>query len=70
METIGEGQKLLQYDYLGGSGSRGYGKVGFSRLYADVVIGTIEEPSWKNVMRYCKMPWRIRRRKTHDISDI
>ena len=43
METIGEGMKLLQYDYLGGSGSRGYGKVGFSRLYADVVIGTIEE---------------------------
>ena len=26
MGTIGEGMKLLQYDYLGGSGSRGYGK--------------------------------------------
>ena len=49
METIGEGMKLLQYDYLGGSGSRGYGKVGFSRLYADVVIGTIEE----SVMEKC-----------------
>lgn len=43
METIGEGMKLLQYDYLGGNGSRGYGKIRFSRLYADVVIGTIEE---------------------------
>ena len=49
METIGEGMKLLQYDYLGGSGSRGYGKVGFSRLYADVVIGTIEE----SIMEKC-----------------
>ena len=49
MGTIGEGMKLLQYDYLGGSGSRGYGKVGFSRLYADVVIGTIEE----SVMEKC-----------------
>lgn len=49
METIGEGMKLLQYDYLGGSGSRGYGKVGFSHLYADVVIGTIEE----SVMEKC-----------------
>ena len=49
MGTIGEGMKLLQYDYLGGSGSRGYGKVGFSRLYADVVIGTIEE----SIMEKC-----------------
>lgn len=49
METIGEGMKLLQYDYLGGSGSRGYGKVGFSHLYADVVIGDIEE----SVMEKC-----------------
>lgn len=49
MEIIGEGMKLLQYDYLGGSGSRGYGKVGFSHLYADVVIGDIEE----SVMEKC-----------------
>lgn len=49
METIGEGMKLLQYDYLGGSGSRGYGKVGFSHLHADVVIGDIEE----SVMEKC-----------------
>ena len=49
METIGEGMKLLQYDYMGGSGSRGYGKVGFSHLYADVVIGDIEE----SVMEKC-----------------
>lgn len=26
METLAEAMKLLQYDYLGGNGSRGYGK--------------------------------------------
>ena len=29
METLVEGMKLLQFDYLGGSGSRGYGKIRF-----------------------------------------
>lgn len=29
MKIIGEGMRLLQYDYLGGSGSRGYGKIKF-----------------------------------------
>lgn len=40
---LADGLKLLQYDYLGGSGSRGYGKVHFSELNADVVIGEISE---------------------------
>ncbi len=40
-EMIAEGMKLLQYDYIGGSGSRGYGKVKFSDLRADVVIGNL-----------------------------
>lgn len=34
-----DGLKLLQFDYLGGHGSRGYGKVRFSRLTAQVVSG-------------------------------
>lgn len=38
-----EGLKLLQYDYIGGNGSRGYGKVLFRDLQAEVVIGTVEE---------------------------
>jgi CRISPR/Cas system CSM-associated protein Csm3 (group 7 of RAMP superfamily) len=29
MKTFAEGLKLLQFDYLGGNGSRGYGKVVF-----------------------------------------
>lgn len=39
METLGEGMKLLQYDYLGGHGSRGYGKVQFKNVSADIVVG-------------------------------
>ena len=42
METLGEGMKLLQYDYLGGSGSRGYGKIRFEALEADVVVGQVD----------------------------
>lgn len=42
MQTLAEGIKLLQYDYLGGSGSRGYGKIQFSDVHADAVIGNID----------------------------
>lgn len=42
-EAIAQGFKLLQYDYLGGHGSRGYGKVKFSDLKAQVVIGRLKE---------------------------
>lgn len=43
METLTEGMRLLQYDYLGGSGSRGYGKIEFQNLSAETVIGNVEE---------------------------
>ena len=44
METLAEGLKLLQYDYLGGSGSRGYGKVEVKNLYeAEVVVGEVAD---------------------------
>ena len=42
-KTLAEGFKLLQYDYLGGNGSRGYGKVSFSNLEAKVVTGTLDD---------------------------
>lgn len=38
-----DGFQLLEYDYLGGSGSRGYGKIKFKDLYMDVVIGEVSE---------------------------
>lgn len=37
-----DGFRILEYDYLGGHGSRGYGKVSFSDLSAAAVIGDIE----------------------------
>ena len=41
LTLLAEGMKLLTYDYLGGNGSRGYGKVKFNDLHADCVIGEI-----------------------------
>lgn len=43
MKVLKEGMILLQYDYLGGNGSRGYGKVKFHDLKAKTVIGTVSE---------------------------
>lgn len=42
-KILAEGMKLLQYDYLGGSGSRGYGKIAFRDLAAAVVVGKTDE---------------------------
>lgn len=43
MRLVAEGMKLLQYDYLGGHGSRGYGKVKFNDVRADVVVGDVDD---------------------------
>ncbi len=43
MNNLIFGMRLLQYDYLGGSGSRGYGKVKFNELYMETVIGEVDE---------------------------
>ena len=37
-----EGFKLLQYEYLGGHGTRGYGKVRLENLCADAVAGDVD----------------------------
>lgn len=49
-QVIRDGLHLLQYDYLGGSGTRGYGKVKFKELRAEVVVGEINEM----VMEQCQ----------------
>ena len=43
IKLLAEGMKMLEYDYLGGSGSRGYGKVQFFDMTAKVVIGALED---------------------------
>ena len=48
-QILAEGFRLIQYDYLGGNGSRGYGKVTFRDLLAEAVIGEVSE----TVMEEC-----------------
>lgn len=43
IKTLVEGMKLLQYDYLGGGGTRGNGKIKFSNVTADTVIGELPQ---------------------------
>lgn len=40
-EILKEGFRLLEYDYLGGHGSRGYGKVKLKGLEAKTVVGQV-----------------------------
>lgn len=53
-ETLAEGFRLLQYDYLGGHGSRGYGKVRFEGLEAKVVAGSVDEKLLAECTGYLK----------------
>lgn len=43
IQMLKEGFELLTYDYLGGNGSRGYGKVRFYDLAAKSVVGEVKE---------------------------
>lgn len=42
-KALGIGLKLLEYDYIGGSGTRGYGKVKFRNPNIKAVIGEVDE---------------------------
>lgn len=42
-QTLAYGLRLLQYDYIGGHGSRGYGKIQFLNVLADCVVGEIPQ---------------------------
>jgi CRISPR-associated protein Csm3 len=42
-EIIADGFKLLTFDYLGGSGSRGYGKLDFPVIHVEVVVGEVDD---------------------------
>ena len=43
IETLSLGLKLLSYDYIGGHGSRGYGRVTIDNISADCVVGDINK---------------------------
>jgi CRISPR-associated RAMP protein, csm3 family len=46
--------KLLQYDYLGANGSRGYGRVDIKELDVKALIVDEEDENCKNVIESCK----------------
>lgn len=43
MKILKDGFKLLEYDYLGGSGSRGYGRVKFDEFGVECVLGELDD---------------------------
>lgn len=49
IELLAEGFRLLTYDYIGGSGSRGYGKIRFSELDAKVVVGEMPQENMEEL---------------------
>lgn len=49
MTLLAEGMKLLQYDYIGGHGSRGYGKIKFTDVIVEVAIGDIDDEIMQQV---------------------
>lgn len=49
-----EGIKLLKYDYLGGHGSRGYGRIAVNGLTAEAVIGEPDDDVMEKINQYLK----------------
>lgn len=43
LRLLKEGIQMLHYDYLGGHGSRGYGRVQIYNLHAEVCVGEVNE---------------------------
>lgn len=42
-KLIRDGFRLLEYDYIGGSGTRGYGKIKFRDLSVDLAVGDVDD---------------------------
>lgn len=51
-KLLADGLQLLTYDYIGGHGSRGYGKVKFQNLKISVVVGEIEQSILAECQKY------------------
>ena len=49
IKLLAEGMKLLEYDYIGGSGSRGYGKIKFLNVLPIVVVGKVNDEILKQL---------------------
>lgn len=49
-ENIKLALQLLQYDYLGGSGTRGYGKIKFENIELKPLVGKVDD----NILKACQ----------------
>lgn len=43
MELLSQGMRLLEADYIGGSGSRGYGRIKFHDIQVARIIGNADD---------------------------
>lgn len=50
-KTIVDGIRLLEIDYLGGSGSRGYGKIAFQNLNVETVFGNYDSTELADLLK-------------------
>lgn len=50
IKALADGFKLLELDYLGGSGSRGYGKIAFENLQATTVFGDYDTDKLNQIL--------------------
>lgn len=53
-ELIRDGFKLLQYDYIGGHGSRGYGRIKLEGLKVECVVGECEKALFETITNTIK----------------
>lgn len=49
IKMLCQGMKLLEYDYIGGHGSRGYGRIKFNNLTAEAVIGEPDDELMESI---------------------
>ena len=51
IKTLKDGMRLLEYDYIGGHGSRGYGKIRFEELEVKCVTGQIADDKLEKAVK-------------------
>ena len=54
MKSLKDGMRLLEYDYIGGHGSRGYGKIKFEELEIKCVTGQIADDKLEKAVKILK----------------
>lgn len=54
IKILKDGMRLLEYDYIGGHGSRGYGKIRFEELEVKCVTGLIADDKLEKAVKILK----------------